>query len=119
MSVSEIVNSLDDQQMAQIAREYEVVEPDQLFRLLRGHPTTIETLSNLPAQLRRAFGDSPKLVLRTQDPYDGMPATFLVMVHTKLPSEERWSSLERFEDNHWHTLSAEATKLVTVLPWPV
>ncbi len=90
------------EQINVLAREYEIRNPSKVAEFLSENLFLLGLLREIPAQIRKFFGEKQKLVLEFfWNPEDPNWHQVHVLVPTKLSVDEAFSITEKFDDAWW------------------
>jgi len=85
-----------------LAREYEIRNPPEVAEFLSENAFLLDLLEEIPAQVRKVFGDEQNLKLEFSfDPEDANYHRLVIGVPTKTANENSSVLLEKFDENWW------------------
>lgn len=91
------------EQINVLAREYEVENPSEIAAFLSRNKSLIDLLEEIPAQIRKFFGEKQKLILRFfLDPGDASAHCLHVRVPTDLETLKARGLLDQFDEEWWN-----------------
>jgi hypothetical protein len=107
--INEVAELIDRQihaktleQINVLAREYEIRNPSAVAEFLSRNKSLIDLLEEIPAQIRKVFGDEQKLTLEFfLDPEDPTWHRLFVRIPTKFEVEETHNLFDQFKENWW------------------
>ncbi|MCY7346394.1 MAG: hypothetical protein LH614_09275 [Pyrinomonadaceae bacterium] len=85
-----------------LAREYEIRNPSEVAKFLSENLFLLDLLKEIPAQVRKVFGDEQNLKLEFfLDPEDPNYHRLILGIPTKTEAEKSSSLLKEFDENWW------------------
>ena len=85
-----------------LAREYEIRNPSEVARFLRETLFLFDVLKEIPAQIRKVFGEKQRLKLNfVFDPEDAGWHRIHVKIPTDLSVDESMQKLDEFDETWW------------------
>jgi bifunctional DNA-binding transcriptional regulator/antitoxin component of YhaV-PrlF toxin-antitoxin module len=103
------------EQINVLAREYEIRNPSEVAAFLSKNKSLIDWLEEIPAQIRKVFGDEQNLKLEYYfDPEDSAWNKLHVYIPTKFKSRESRDLLEKFGEDWWFEKELQADSKIFV-----
>lgn len=85
-----------------LARDYEIKNPEQVAEFIGENLFLLDLLEEIPAQIRKIFGDEQNLKLEFfLDPEDANYHRLSVVIPTSAELEKSSSLLQKFDENWW------------------
>lgn len=85
-----------------LARDYEIRNPEKVGEFIGKNLFLIDLLEEIPAQIRKFFGNEQKLILDFfWNPEDPTWHQVHVLVPTKLSIDEAFATMEKFDEAWW------------------
>ena len=99
----------------QYLNEYEIRDVERVTDFLLKNPSLIDLLLEIPAQIRKYFGEDQKVVLSFWlDPEDPAYHHVQVLVPTKLGAEESGKLMDKFDWEWWLDNSARTDLQISI-----
>ena len=103
------------EQINVLAREYEIRNPSEVAAFLSRNKSLIDLLEEIPAQIRKVFGDKQKLDLEFFfDPEDPTWHRLFVRIPTKFVAQESNNLLDKFRENWWFDNEDRADSKISI-----
>ncbi len=104
------------EQINVLALEYEVRDPSKVAEFLSENLFLLDLLKEIPAQIRKFFGNGQKLILEFfWNPEDPAWHQVHVLVPTKLSVDEAFATMEKFDEAWWLENFARADMKLQIL----
>lgn len=103
------------EQINVLAREYEIRNPSEVAAFLSRNKSLIDLLEEIPAQIRKVFGDKQNLKLEYYfDVEDASWNKLHVYIPTKFKKSESRDLLEKFGEDWWFERESQTDSKIFV-----